>query len=153
MEVLIVMAIMGVIFTMIIQMIQTWSRATVRAAVRKRQEAVEQDLRRLSSAVSAKYTQEAGYPNIAPWPNQIPGLASIPWVRPAPGFDDLPWAPSESPTYLQYRVDGWATSYIVSGIGDLNKDGALELYRISGDVGMYEKGLPYPPVEVTPVNP
>jgi len=152
-EVLIVMVIMGVIFTMTIQMVQTWSKATAHAAMKKRQDVVEQDLRRLYEAVRDKRNTETGYPSAGPWPEQIPQPGPLPWRRPAPGFEELSWAPSESPTYLQFRVDGWATSFVVSAIGDLNKDGALELYRIWGDVGMYERGLPYPPAEVTPVNP
>ena len=48
---------------------------------------------------------------------------------------------------------GWATGFLVSAIGDVDKDGSLETYRISGDVGMFEGPLPWPPTTVTPVNP
>ena len=151
-EILVATVIAGILFAMVAQMIQTWAKATAVAAAKARRTQAEQDMRRLYAAVVARYAG-SGFPNVGPWPKQIPRAAPVPWERPAPGFEELPWAPSSSPTHLQFRVDGWATGFNVSAIGDLDKDGSMELYRIWGDVGMFEGPQPYPPVESSPVSP
>ena len=153
-EVLIAMVIFGIIFAAFTQMLLMWAKATARAAYRVRLTQVQTDLRSLQQKYLVSHSQSEinYYPSVAPWPQQIPCRNPVPWSRPAPGFEELGWAPSVSPTYLQYRIDGWATGYMVSGIGDLDRDGGLELYRIWGDVGMFEGPLPVEP-QGSPVNP
>jgi len=151
-EMLIAVAIAGILFTMVTQMIRSWVKAAARAAVKARTVQVQQDLRRLYTAVISRY--EGNFPVAGPWPEEIPRKTPLPWPRPAPGFEGLKFAPSTNPTHLQFHVDGWATGFNVTAIGDLDKDGGLELYIIWGDVGMLEGPLPYPPEgEVSYITP
>ncbi len=151
-EILIGLFIVGMVSTIVLQMLQIWTKATVRIAVKARRTEVKMDLRRLYETVREKY-HGGGYLSAGPWPEQAPYKRALPWERPAPGFDSLPWAPSTSPTHLQYRVDGWATGFNVSALGDLDKDGLFEMYLISGDVGMFEGPLPPPAAESSPIAP
>lgn len=144
-EILIVLFIVGLISTGLMQMMQTWSKATVRMAVKERQRLNESDMRRLYQLLIAKGPVEGSFPSLPPWPEKLPVKTPEPWVRPAPGYDAVPWAPSKSPLLVQYRVDGWSTGFIVSGVGDLDLDGAYELYRLDGTVGLFEGPLPWPP--------
>ncbi len=145
-EVLIAVFIMGIISVGLMQMIQTWSQATVRMAVKERQRTNETDMRRLYQLLIAKGPQNGTFPTLQPWPETLPAKLPLPWVRPAPGYDEVPWAPSKSPLLLQYRVDGWSSGFIVSGVGDLDVDGSYELYRLDGTVGLFEGPLPWPPL-------
>ena len=144
-EVLIATFIMGLISVGLMQMIQNWSKFTVRMALKERQKLNEMDMRRLYQLLLAKGPTEGVFPTFQPWPQTLPGKTPLPWVRPAPGYDDVPWAPSRSPLLLQYRVDGWSSGFIVSGVGDLDVDGSYELYRLDGTVGLFEGPLPWPP--------
>lgn len=144
------MVIAGMVYTMVAKMMRTWARATVRAAIKLRRTEAKQDLRRLYTAVVTKYS--TGFPTAGPWPENIPEKSPISWKRPAPGFEALSFAPSTTPTHLQFHVDGWSTGFNVNAIGDLDKDGALELYRIWGDVGMFEGPIPYPVMEFSPIS-
>lgn len=151
-EVIIAVAIAGILFTMATQVIRSWMKGMARAAARARTVQAQQDLRRLFVAVETHH--EGNFANIGPWPAEIPRKAPVVWSRPAPGFEPLKFAPSVSPTHLQYAVEGWGTGFNVSAVGDLDKDGALEMYVIWGDVGMFEGPLPYPPPgEVSYINP
>lgn len=151
-EIVIATAILGMLSVMLMQMIQSWSRMAVRAAIKEQRKAAMLDLLRLSEVVSARGPKEGMWPSLGPWPVPMPLHGATPWVRPAPGFDEVGWGPSVSPVKLQYRVDGWATGFAVSAIGDIDQDGALELYRIS-EFGTFEGPLPYPPAAVGPLSP
>jgi prepilin-type N-terminal cleavage/methylation domain-containing protein len=144
-EILIATVIASILFAAIARMLSVYAKSMARGALKARTAQTEQDLRRLQAAVVQHFASlgGTGYPVAGPWPLAVPLHNPIPWERPAPGFDELGWAPSRSPVFLQYRVDGWATGYVISAVGDLDRDGAPELYRISGDVGMYEGPLPY----------
>ena len=146
-EILIATVIAGILFASVAQMMMIWAKGTARAALKARTIETEQDIRRLQAAVMQAYTGSsgAGFPSAGPWPVVIPVQNPVQWSRPAPGFDEIGWAPSKSPVFLQYRVDGWATGFVISAVGDLNRDGTIELYRLWGDVGMYEGPLPYSP--------
>jgi prepilin-type N-terminal cleavage/methylation domain-containing protein len=146
-EILVATVIAGILFAAVAQMLMVYAKSVARAALRARTAETEQDFRRLQGAVVQAFTASggSGYPSAGPWPVVIPTQNPIQWTRPAPGFDELGWAPSKSPVLLQYRVDGWATGFAISAVGDLNRDGTIELYRLWGDVGMYEGPLPYEP--------
>ena len=144
-EIVIVLFIMGLISTGLMQMMQTWSKATVRMAVKERQRANESDMRRLYQQLLAKGPADGTFPTFQPWPETLPVKTPVPWIRPAPGYDSVPWAPSKSPLLLQYRVDGWSSGFIVSAIGDLDLDGSYELYRLDGTVGLFEGPMAWPP--------
>lgn len=147
-EMMIAVAILGILSVAIAQMLMVYARQQVRVAARAQAVRAEQDMRRLQAIVlTVGRRGESGadsYPSAGPWPIQVPCRTPVAWVRPAPGFEELGWAPSSSPTLLQFRVDGWATVFNISAIGDLDRNGALELYRIWGDVGMFEGPLPFP---------
>lgn len=143
-EVMIATAIAGVLFAALAQMILTWAKFTARAAIKQRTARVETDLRRLADAVRFRYTTNDGYPSAGPWPETVPVRGPLPWTRPAPGFDEIGWAPEKSPVDLQFRVDGWATGFIVSAVGDLMRNGSLQMFRVWGDVNMFEGPLPFP---------
>lgn len=151
-EMLVVVVIMGILMVMVTTWIKTWAKATARMAAVASRQANEQDLRRLYQLVQGAGRQGETWPNVGPLPALIP-RGPVPWPRPAPGFDELQWAPSKSPVLLQYRVTGWATGFEVSSIGDLDKDGSLELYRIIAPLGMFEGPLQYPPAESVPFTP
>jgi len=143
-EVLVAMAIMGILFAVFAQMMMVYAKQQAHIAAKARRAQAEQDIRRLANQVmSARLSQgfEAPFPSAGPWPAEVPCRNPVLWSRPAPGFDELGWAPSTSPTYLQFRVDGWATSFMISALGDIDRDGGLELYRYWGDVGMFEGPL------------
>ena len=146
-EMMIAVAILGILSAALAQLLLVFAKQQVRAAAKMQMARAEQDMRRLQSAIMAvqMVSNGAPYPSAGPWPVQVPVRNPVPWVRPAPGFEELGWAPSSSPTLLQFRVDGWATGFNISAIGDLDRDGGLELYRIWGDVGMFEGPLPFPP--------
>lgn len=155
-ELLVVIVIIGIVTSMAGKMVESWAKATARAAAKAREIEAKQDLRRLHGLYETAFAAVAptvGYPSVGPWPETVPRRSPVPWERPAPGFENLGWAPSTNPVLLQYRVVGWATGYVVSAIGDLDRNGSLELYRIWGDVGMYEGPLDYPPTEFSPVTP
>jgi hypothetical protein len=139
-------AILAILSAAMAQLIMVYARQQAHAAARLQRARAETDMRRLyTTIVSVQMVSgSAGYPSAGPWPVQVPRRNPVPWTRPAPGFDGLSWAPSASPTLLQFRVDGWATGFNISAIGDLDRDGNLELYRIWGDVGMFEGPLPFP---------
>lgn len=151
-EIVIATAILGMISVMLMQMIRNWSKLAVHAAVKEQRRVALLDLHRLSELVQTRGPVSGAYPSLGPWPVPMPLRGSVPWTRPAPGFDDVGWAPSVSPGRLQYRVDGWATGFAVSAIGDIDQDGSLELYRIT-DLGTFEGPLPYPPDPVAPLSP
>jgi prepilin-type N-terminal cleavage/methylation domain-containing protein len=151
-EIVIATAILGILSVMLMQMIQRWSAMAVHAAFKEQRHAAEADLRRLAALVQARGPKDGAWPALGPWPVPMPLHGAVPWPRPAPGFDDLGWAPSTSPTKLQYRVEGWATGFEVSAIGDIDMDGSLEMYRIN-ELGMYEGPLPWPPASVGPIGP
>lgn len=144
-EVMIASAIAGILFAALAQMILTWAKASARIAIKQRTARVETDLRRLADAARLHFVTAGGYPSAGPWPAAIPVKGPLPWLRPAPGFDELGWAPEKSPTDLQYHVDGWATGFVVTAVGDLARNGAVEMYRLWGDVNMFEGPLPYQP--------
>ena len=145
-EMMIAMAILGILSAALAQMLMVYAKQQVRAAAKMQMARAEQDMRRLQSAIMSVQMVSNGstYPSAGPWPVQVPVRNPVVWARPAPGFEELGWAPSSSPTLLQFRVDGWATGFNISAIGDLDRDGGLELYRIWGDVGMFEGPLPFP---------
>ena len=145
-EMMIAVAILGIISIGLAQLLMVQARQQVRAAARMQLLRAEQDMRRLYSSVTAVHMASgvAPYQSAGPWPVQVPRRTPVKWDRPAPGFEEYSWAPSVSPTLLQFRVDGWATGFNISAIGDLDRDGNLELYRIWGDVGMFEGPLPFP---------
>ena len=145
-EMMIAMAILAILSAALAQLLMVYAKQQVKAAAKVQMARAEQDMRRLQAAVVAVQIASNGstFPSAGPWPVQVPCRNPVPWVRPAPGFEELGWAPSASPTLLQFRVDGWATGYNISAIGDLDRDGGLELYRIWGDVGMFEGPLPFP---------
>jgi len=145
-EMMIAVAIMGILAAAMAQLLMVYAKQQVHAGAKIQMARAETDMRRLQSAVLAVQmaSSGAGFPSAGPWPLQVPCRTPVPWTRPAPGFEELGWAPSSSPTLLQFRVDGWATGFNISAIGDLNRDGGLELYRIWGDVGMFEGPLPFP---------
>ena len=145
-EMMIAVAILGILSVAIAQMLMVFAKQQVHAAAKLQRGRAEQDMRRLyTNIVSIQMASgAAAYPSAGPWPVQVPCRNPVPWTRPAPGFEELSWAPSNSPTLLQFRVDGWATGFNISAIGDLDRDGNLELYRIWGDVGMFEGPLPFP---------
>jgi prepilin-type N-terminal cleavage/methylation domain-containing protein len=149
-EIIIATVILGILSVMLMQMIQRWSQMAVHAAIKEKRKEAAADLRRLNTLVLAVGPKNGTWPTLGPWPVPMPLHAAVPWTRPAPGFDDLGWAPSTSPVRLQYRVDGWATGFLVSAIGDLDLDGSLELYRIN-DLGTFEGPLPWPPSSVVPL--
>jgi len=151
-ELVIATVILGILSVMFMQMIQRWSAMAVHAAVKEQRKNAEVDLRRLAALVQARGPKDGAWPNLGPWPVPMPLRGAVPWVRPAPGFDELGWGPTVSPGRLQYRVDGWATGFSVSAIGDIDQDGSLELYRIN-DLGTFEGPLPWPPASVAPVGP
>ncbi len=152
-EMMVVLVIMGILMVMVSTWIKTWAKATARMSAVAYRRMNEEDLRRLYIIVQGRGTQDGQYPSIGPCPAAIPGKTPVAWPRPAPGFDEIGWAPSKSPVLIQYRVTGWSTGFEASGIGDLDRDGGLELYRIIAPLGMFEGPLPYPPTEVTPINP
>ncbi len=152
-EILIAMAIAGMLTVMLMQMIQTWAKAVAHQAAKANRMMCETDLRRLYTIILSRGMQSGGYASIGPWPQQIPVKSPVDWVRPAPGFDEIGFAPSRTPTLLQFRVDGSGTGFTVSALGDTDRDGGLEYFRIGSDVGMFEGPLPWPPSTVTPVNP
>ncbi len=152
-EMMVVVVIVGILMTMLSTWIKTWAKATARMAAVAARQANEQDLRRLYQLVQAAGKQGDIWPNIGPCPAQIPVRTPLPWPRPAPGFDELLWAPSKTPVLVQYRVTGWSTGFEVSAIGDLDRDGGMELYRIIGPLGMFEGPLRYPPIESVPFTP
>jgi len=143
---MIAVAILGILSAALAQLLMVYAKQQVHAAAKLQMARAEQDMRRLQSAVIAVQITSGGasFPSAGPWPVRVPVRTPVPWTRPAPGFEELGWAPSSSPTLLQFRVDGWATGYNISAIGDLDRDGGLELYRIWGDVGMFEGPLPFP---------
>ena len=147
---MIAVAILGILSAALAQMLMVFAKQQVRGAAKLQMSRAEQDMRRLQSAVIGMQISSGGatFPSAGPWPVQVPVRNPVAWSRPAPGFEELGWAPSNSPTLLQFRVDGWATGFNISAIGDLDRDGILELYRIWGDVGMFEGPLPLsgPPV-------
>lgn len=152
-EILIAMVIAGMLSVMLMQMVQMWAKGLQKQAAKETRRLLEADLRRLYTIVISRGPQGGVYPSAGPWPVQIPIHNPILWERPAPGFDELGWAPSRSPTLLQWHLEGWATGFMCSAIGDTDRDGGLEYYRLSGDVGMFEGPLPWPPQTVTPVDP
>jgi len=143
-EIMIATAIAGVLFAALAQMMMTWARFTARAALKARAAEIESDLRRLADQERLHYSTTTGFPPAGPWPAAIPAGAPLPWTRPAPGFDDLGWAPTKSPVWLQYAVDGWATGFIVTAVGDPGHAGHPQLWRVWGDVNMFEGPLPVP---------
>lgn len=151
-ELVIATVILGILSVMFMQMIQRWSTMAVHAAIKEQRKNAEVDLRRLSDLVRAGGPKNGAWPSLGPWPVPQPLRGAVPWTRPAPGFDEIGWGPSVSPVRLQYRVDGWATGFAVSAIGDIDQDGSLELYRIT-DVGTFEGPLPWPPASVVPIGP
>jgi prepilin-type N-terminal cleavage/methylation domain-containing protein len=152
-EMMIVLLIMGVLMTMVSSWIKNWAKGTAVMAATAHRQMNEMDMRRLYVLVQAAGRQGDSWPNIGPCPADIPVRSPVPWPRPAPGFDELVWAPSKTPVLVQYRVTGWATGFEVSAIGDLDRDGSLELYRITAPLGMFEGPLKYPPADVVPFNP
>ncbi len=150
-EVLIATVIAGILFATMTQMFMVWAKKAALDAQREKRRQVETDLRRLEQHIWAHMVHGHGFPNIGPWPPETPGQGVVPWKRPAPGFEELGWAPAKSPVHMQYFVDGWATGFIVGAIGDVNKDGVLEMYRIWGDVSMFEGPIDIP--SVSPVSP
>ena len=143
-EIMIATAIAGILFAALAQMIMTWAKFTVRAALKARTAEIEIDLRRLTELARIHYSTTDGFPKAGPWPAQVPAGAPVAWTRPAPGFDELGWAPTRSPVWLQYNVDGWSTGFIVSAVGDPARTGHLQVWRVWGDVNMFEGPLPYP---------
>ena len=152
-EMMVVLVIMGILMVMVSTWIKTWAKATAVMAAKACRQMNEQDMRRLYIIVQGRGPQGNEWPSIGPCPATIPVRSPVAWPRPAPGFDDIGWAPSKSPVLIQYHVTGWSTGFEVSGIGDLDRDGGLELYRIIAPLGMFEGPLPYPPTDVTPINP
>ena len=152
-EMMVVVVIMGILMVMVSSWIKNWAKATAVMAAKAYRQSNEQDLRRLYVLVQSAGPQGGSWPNIGPYPAQVPVRRAIDWPRPAPGFDELQWAPSKTPVLVQYRVTGWSTGFEVSAIGDLDRDGGLELYRIIAPLGMFEGPLKYPPEDSVPFTP
>ncbi|MEK7476279.1 MAG: prepilin-type N-terminal cleavage/methylation domain-containing protein [Candidatus Coatesbacteria bacterium] len=152
-EMMVVLVIMGILMIMVSSWIKNWAKATAVMAAKAYRQMNEQDLRRLYIIVQSNGPQGGSWPNIGPYPAQIPMRSPRDWPRPAPGFDEIQWAPSKTPVLVQYQVTGWATGFEVSAIGDLDRDGGLELYRIIAPLGMFEGPLKYPPVDAVPFTP
>jgi hypothetical protein len=149
----VVVVIMGILMMMVSSWLKSWAKGTARMAAVAYRQMNEQDLRRLYVTIQAAGMQAGTWPNFGPYPAQIPVRSPQPWPRPAPGFDELQWAPSKTPVLVQYRVTGWSTGFEVSAIGDLDRDGGLELYRIIAPLGMFEGPLKYPPEDLVPFTP
>jgi prepilin-type N-terminal cleavage/methylation domain-containing protein len=150
-EVLVATALAGILAVVVASLLQVWAAAVARQAAREARRANEADMRRLYEIVRARGPREGAFPSAGPWPAAVPSRTPVPWERPAPGFDELGWAPSRSPVLVQYRLEGWATGFVISALGDLDRDGQLEWYRLHGDLGMLEGPLPPPPAESSPL--
>jgi len=155
-EMMVVMVIMGILAVAAAQAVRTWSKSVARIAAKARLTTIKSDMLRLAVLVRGYKAAMGAFPIIAPWPAKVPCKNPVPWTMPAPGFDGLGWAPSDNPTYVQYSVEGWATGFLVDGLGDLDRDGTLEVFHVYGlweDTNMFEGPLPFISSSSIPTSP